>query len=147
MKDDYLQFRIATEDKIKIKEMANKSGLSLADFIISKCNDNEYVINLLTNQLITKDSEMDSLKESSNILSKENRELRRNIQERPVIEVGAFDKCSVNGRPNINVFVDWIGYSMFIRNADNLEHDKERKEIYHEIWNKHIKPMYKEFCK
>lgn len=150
MKDDVLQFRISTDDKNKIKEMAKESGLSLTDFIISKCNDkcndNDYIISRLTSDLKESDSQLQYFKESLSELTVKNKELLKRVEETPVIEVDAFEKCSVNSRPKIHVFVDWVGYSMFIRNADNLEKDKEKRQLYHEVWDNHIKPMYKEFC-
>lgn len=159
MKDDVLQIRCSTEDKQKIKDMAKENKLTLTDFIIKKCNEkcndvqedsksyeSEFIHELLVKQLQEKESILENLRVNIENLSNENLSLRKQVQEPQVIEVNAFNKSSVNGRPNINIFVDWMGYSMFVRNADNLEKDKERKEIYHEVWDKHIYPMYKEFC-
>lgn len=159
MKDDVLQFRLSTDDKIKIKEMAKESGLSLTDFIVSKCNDkcndkecndncndNGYLLNKFIEDLKLAEDKLNHFRERTYSLSAENKELRKQIQEPKLIEVDSFDKCSVSGRPNINVFVDWIGYSMFVKDLQFEKMDKEKQKIYHEVWDNHIKPMYKEFC-
>lgn len=62
------------------------------------------------------------------------------------IEVGAFEESKVNHRPMINIFVDWIGYEMFIKGSKFEKLPKEKQEIYREVWSKHIKPTYQEFC-
>lgn len=162
MKDDLLQIRISTEEKSNIKKMAKENGLTLTDFIVKKCNDKcsdtlcndkrndtdyDYVINLLTKQLKDVSSKLECSQNSVSSLSDENKKLRVQLDNIPIAEIGAFDDIGIfDKRPKINVFVDWIGYSMFIRNHETLEKDKERDMIYREIWSKHIKPMYEEFC-
>lgn len=106
----------------------------------------DYIIQELQKNLINKNSEIERLKDIISTLKNENEELKQKVDKPVLIEVGAFEKNIVNGRRNIDVFVDWIGYSMFIKDDVFNNMEQTKKDIYQEVWNKHIKTMYKEYC-
>ena len=60
-------------------------------------------------------------------------------------EINLFEKCSGNHRPNLEVFMDWIGYAMFVQGGKFEKLPKEKQEVYQEVWKECIRPMYKEF--
>lgn len=80
-------------------------------------------------------------------LSEENEKLKVQITKPKLVEVGAFEKSKVNYRPLIHVFVDWIGYEMFIKGGAFERLPQEEQKIYSRVWDKCIRPTYKEFCK
>ncbi|KEH89622.1 hypothetical protein Z965_02460 [Clostridium novyi A str. BKT29909] len=114
--------------------------------VASKAKKFEDVLKELQEMILNKNDKIAYLEESNKQLLEENKQLQTKVKEPQFIELGAFEISKTNKRPLIHIFVDWIGYSMFVKDLKFEKMPKETQDIYHEVWDKHIKPMYKEFC-
>lgn len=115
--------------------------------VVSKAKRFEDVLKELEKIILTKNESMAYLQKINEELLEENKNLKEKLKDPNVIEIEAFKEPSINDRAFIHIFVDWIGYSMFVKDLKFEDIPKEKQDIYYEIWDKHIKPMYKEFCK
>ncbi|KEH93248.1 MULTISPECIES: hypothetical protein [Clostridium] len=114
--------------------------------VASKAKKFEDVLKELQEIILNKNDKIAYLEESNKQLLEENKQLQTKVKEPQFIELGAFEISKTNQRPLIHIFVDWIGYSMFVKDLKFEKMPKETQDIYQEVWDKHIKPMYKEFC-
>jgi len=110
----------------------------------------EHILRELEGLILEKDSTIEKLQaqlkmqqETIETLKEENKAMDTKPK---FIEIGAFEESKINHRPMIHIFVDWIGYEMFIKNSKFEKLPKEKQELLHEVWDKYIKPTYTEFC-
>lgn len=108
----------------------------------------EYILEDIQKSLQEKENRIVYLDECNKKLEEENKELKmKNSKPKEILELGAFEISKINHRPLIGIFADWIGYEMFVRNSNFDKLPKEKQDTYKEVWNKCVKPAYKEFCK
>lgn len=114
--------------------------------VANKAKKFESILQELQEIIQRKNEEISYLEEVNKKLNDRNKELEAKNSNPQGVELGAFEISKTNSRPLIHIFVDWIGYEMFVKDCkfDNLP--KEKQDVYNEIWNKCIRPNYKEFC-
>lgn len=93
------------------------------------------------------ESETNKEYEKIQILEQKNKELKEKLKKYQKAEdLDLFEKCRVNGKPNIYVLWNWIGHAMFIQGGKFEKFETEKKKIYREVWEECVKPMLKEFA-
>ncbi len=113
----------------------------------SKAKKFEDILKELQEVIQGKNERIAYLEERNKVLSEENKDLKIEIKQPQTIELGAFEKSKINHRPLINIFIDWIGYKMFIKDDKYQSLPKEEQAVFGKVWSKYINPTYKEFCK
>lgn len=98
--------------------------------VASKAKKFEDVLNELQEMILNKNEKIAYLKESNKQLLEENKQLQTKVKEPQFIELGAFEISKTNQRPLIHIFVDWIGYSMFVKDLKFEKMPKETQDIY-----------------
>lgn len=130
-------------DKRKKGLASLNKKLSKMESVFNSLDTIKYQVDKILKETSSKVSDDNAImKDKLQRLQAENLELKKQIKEPQIIKIGAFKKDRVNNRPEINVFVDWIGYYMFAKNNDDTEEYKLCRRIY----DKYIKPTYYEFC-
>ena len=111
----------------------------------AKAKKLDYILQELQVSIQDKEKRVVELENLIKALRDENEKLNTRLKIKPeIVEIGAFEKS--NRSPLINIFANWIGYAMFIKDCKFEKMDKDKQNTYREVWDKCVKPMYYEFC-